>query len=94
VPVGSIVAPYCVLAPNTSSISITALADGLQHPRRVVGMHFFNPVPVMRLVEVVSGLHTDRAVADAIFALGQRWGKAPEHARSTPGSIVNRIARA
>jgi 3-hydroxybutyryl-CoA dehydrogenase len=89
----AIVAPDCVLASNTSSISITALAHGLSHPGRLVGMHFFNPVPVMKLVEVVSGLHTDRAVAEAIFALGQQWGKAPVHARSTPGFIVNRIAR-
>ena len=82
-----------VLATNTSSLSITALAAGLTAPERVVGMHFFNPVPVMKLVEVVSGLHTDRAVADAVFALCQAWGKVPVHARSTPGFIVNRIAR-
>ncbi len=89
----AIVAPDCVLASNTSSISITALAHGLSHPGRLVGMHFFNPVPVMKLVEVVSGLHTDRGVAEAIFALSQHWGKVPVHARSTPGFIVNRIAR-
>lgn len=89
----AIVAPDCVLASNTSSISITALANGLQHPGRLVGMHFFNPVPVMKLVEVVSGLHTERNVADAVFALSQHWGKVPVHARSTPGFIVNRIAR-
>jgi 3-hydroxybutyryl-CoA dehydrogenase len=56
-------------------------------------MHFFNPVPLMKLVEVVSGLHTDAAVAEAIFALSKAWGKVPVHARSTPGFIVNRIAR-
>jgi 3-hydroxybutyryl-CoA dehydrogenase len=56
-------------------------------------MHFFNPVPLMKLVEVVSGLRTDRAVADAIFELSRAWGKTPVHARSTPGFIVNRIAR-
>ena len=56
-------------------------------------MHFFNPVPLMELVEVVSGLETDPAVARAIFELGQRWGKTPVHARSTPGFIVDRIAR-
>ena len=56
-------------------------------------MHFFNPVPLMKLVEVVSGLHTDAAVAEAIFDLSKAWGKVPVHARSTPGFIVNRIAR-
>ena len=88
-----IVAPSVVLATNTSSISVTAIANGLQHPGRLVGMHFFNPVPLMKLVEVVSGLHTDATVAEAIFELSKRWGKVPVHARSTPGFIVNRIAR-
>ena len=83
----------CILATNTSSISVTAIANGLQHPGRLLGMHFFNPVPLMKLVEVVSGLQTDAAVAEAIFALSQHWGKVPVHARSTPGFIVNRIAR-
>src|SRR5574343_252728 len=82
-----------ILATNTSSISVTAIANGLQRPERLVGMHFFNPVPLMKLVEVVSGLHTDPAVAEAIFQLSQAWGKVPVHARSTPGFIVNRIAR-
>ena len=88
-----IVSAGCVLATNTSSISVTAIANGLQHPGRLVGMHFFNPVPLMKLVEVVSGLHTDAAVAEAVFALGKAWGKVPVHTRSTPGFIVNRIAR-
>lgn len=82
-----------VLASNTSSISITAIANGMQHPQRVVGMHFFNPVPLMKLVEVVSGAETDAGVADAVFALSQDWGKTAVHAASTPGFIVNRIAR-
>ena len=82
-----------VLATNTSSISVTALANGLQHPQRLVGMHFFNPVPLMKLVEVVSGLQTAPAVAQAIFELSKAWGKVPVHAKSTPGFIVNRIAR-
>ena len=89
----TIVAPSCVLATNTSSISVTAIASGLLRPQRLVGMHFFNPVPLMKLVEVVSGLHTDPAVANAIFELSQQWGKVPVHAKSTPGFIVNRIAR-
>ncbi len=91
--VEAVVSPQCVLASNTSSISITALASGLAHPGRLVGMHFFNPVPLMKLVEVVSGLHTQPAVAETIFQLSLAWGKTPVHARSTPGFIVNRIAR-
>ncbi|MFG6414238.1 3-hydroxyacyl-CoA dehydrogenase NAD-binding domain-containing protein [Roseateles sp. DC23W] len=82
-----------VIATNTSSISVTALARGMRRPERLVGMHFFNPVPLMKLVEVVSGLGTDPAVAQAVFELAARWGKVPVHARSTPGFIVNRIAR-
>ena len=89
----AVVGTTCVLASNTSSISITALANGLKHPGRFVGMHFFNPVPLMKLVEVVSGLQTDAEVAQAIFDLSRRWGKTPVFARSTPGFIVNRIAR-
>jgi 3-hydroxybutyryl-CoA dehydrogenase len=89
----AVVATDCVLATNTSSISVTALANGMAHPGRLVGMHFFNPVPLMKLVEVVSGLRTERAVADSIFELSKSWGKVPVHARSTPGFIVNRIAR-
>ena len=82
-----------ILASNTSSMSITALANGMRHPERVVGMHFFNPVPSMKLVEVVSGAATAPAVAAAIADLAQRWGKTAVHATSTPGFIVNRIAR-
>jgi 3-hydroxybutyryl-CoA dehydrogenase len=88
-----IVGTDCVFASNTSSISITAMAQGLRHPERLVGMHFFNPVPLMKLVEVVSGLHTAPHIAADIFALAQTWGKVAVHARSTPGFIVNRIAR-
>ncbi|HEY0955048.1 MAG TPA: 3-hydroxyacyl-CoA dehydrogenase [Roseateles sp.] len=82
-----------VIATNTSSISVTALARGMKHPERLVGMHFFNPVPLMKLVEVVWGLGTAPEVAQAIYELSARWGKVPVHARSTPGFIVNRIAR-
>jgi 3-hydroxybutyryl-CoA dehydrogenase len=89
----AIVSHDCVLASNTSSLSITAVARELEVPGRIVGMHFFNPVPLMRLVEVVSGLATEPAVADAIHLLAQDWGKTAVHARSTPGFIVNRIAR-
>lgn len=82
-----------IIASNTSSISITALANGMTNPQRLVGMHFFNPVPLMKLVEVVWGAETEASVADAIHALSRRWGKTPVHAKSTPGFIVNRIAR-
>jgi len=83
----------CILATNTSSLSVTAIANGLKDPSRLVGMHFFNPVPLMKLVEVVSGLQTAPQVAQAIFDLGTAWGKTSVHAKSTPGFIVNRIAR-
>ncbi|WP_343728597.1 3-hydroxyacyl-CoA dehydrogenase [Duganella sp.] len=88
-----IVAGDCILATNTSSISVTAIAAGLRLPGRVAGMHFFNPVPLMALCEVVSGLATEAGVAQAVFDTAAAWGKSPVHARSTPGFIVNRLAR-
>jgi 3-hydroxybutyryl-CoA dehydrogenase len=88
-----IVTASTILASNTSSLSITALAKGLRFPGRVVGMHFFNPVPLMQLVEVVTGLATDEAIAESVAATAAAWGKTPVRARSTPGFIVNRCAR-
>ncbi|HKO07851.1 MAG TPA: 3-hydroxyacyl-CoA dehydrogenase NAD-binding domain-containing protein, partial [Alphaproteobacteria bacterium] len=88
-----ILAEDAILASNTSSLSITALAAGLRRPGRVCGMHFFNPPPLMPLVEVVSGLASDPAVAEAVAATARAWGKEPVHATSTPGFIVNRVAR-
>jgi 3-hydroxybutyryl-CoA dehydrogenase len=88
-----VVAPDCVLATNTSSLSPTAIAAGLSHPGRLVGLHFFNPAPVMRLVEVISGLATDPAVAAAMTRLAGDWGKQVVQASATPGFIVNRMAR-
>jgi 3-hydroxybutyryl-CoA dehydrogenase len=88
-----VVDPTAILASNTSSLSITALAAGMKHPGRVVGMHFFNPAPVLPLVEVISGLATDAVVAATTYATALAWGKVPVHARSTPGFIVNRCAR-
>ncbi len=85
--------PSCVLATNTSSLSVTAIAAGLPVPSQTVGMHFFNPVPAMRLVEVVRGLQTDDAVADLVTELARNWGKTVARAVSTPGFIVNRVAR-
>lgn len=89
----AIVGDGAVLATNTSSISVTAIGAGLKRPERLVGMHFFNPAPLMPLVEVVSGVATAPAVAEQIYALSLAWGKKPVHARSTPGFIVNRVAR-
>ncbi|MDN7524830.1 3-hydroxyacyl-CoA dehydrogenase [Burkholderia orbicola] len=83
----------CVLATNTSSISITSIAAGLRVPQRVAGLHFFNPAPLMALVEVVSGLATAPEVAGMLHATAAAWGKQPVMAKSTPGFIVNRVAR-
>jgi len=83
----------CILASNTSSISITRLGAGMARPERLVGMHFFNPAPVMALVEVVKGLASDPQVVDCVLATAAAWGKQPVLARSTPGFIVNRVAR-
>ncbi len=88
-----VVTPDAILATNTSSLSITALAAGMKHPGRVAGMHFFNPAPLMPLVEVVSGLATETDVAKSLYATALAWGKTPVHAQSTPGFIVNRCAR-
>ena len=89
----TVVAPAAVLASNTSSLSPTALAAGLAHPERLVGLHFFNPVPAMKLVEVISGLATAPDIADAVADLATAWGKTVVRSTATPGFIVNRIAR-
>ena len=89
----AVVGDDCVLASNTSSISITALGALLRRPQRLAGLHFFNPAPVMALVEVVSGLATAPQVAQTLQATAAAWGKTPVLARSTPGFIVNRVAR-
>jgi 3-hydroxybutyryl-CoA dehydrogenase len=83
--------PEAVLASNTSSIPITALAAATQRPDRVIGMHFFNPVPVLKLVEVVRGLQTSDETAAAIVALAEDLGKTPAEARDFPGFVSNRI---
>ncbi len=82
-----------LLTSNTSSISITAIAADLSHPERVAGLHFFNPAPVMKLVEVVNGLATSEEVVEQLSALAVKWGKQPVRCQSTPGFIVNRVAR-
>jgi 3-hydroxybutyryl-CoA dehydrogenase len=82
-----------IIATNTSSLSVTAIAGRLARPERVVGMHFFNPAPVLPLVEVVAGHATAPEVAQTIFETARAWGKVPVACRSTPGFIVNRVAR-
>ena len=82
-----------ILATNTSSISITAIGAALNNPGRLVGMHFFNPATLMKLVEVVHGLASDPAVVDTVFATSEAWGKKSVKVSSTPGFIVNRVAR-
>jgi 3-hydroxybutyryl-CoA dehydrogenase len=82
-----------VLATNTSSLSVTEIAKGLARPAHFLGLHFFNPAPVMKLVEVISGARTDPKIAAESFALMQRWGKLAASARDVPGFIVNRVAR-
>ncbi len=89
----AIVSANCIFGTNTSSISVTAIGAALQRPERLAGLHFFNPAPLMALVEIVSGLATDAAVAETLFATAAAWGKTPVHAKSTPGFIVNRVAR-
>ena len=87
----NICAPTTILASNTSSISITNIAAATQQPERVVGMHFFNPVPAMQLVEVIRGVATADKTVDIVTALGEQLGKTVVHVTDTPGFVVNRI---
>ena len=89
----SIVSNDCVLATNTSSISITSLASSLKNPSRFIGIHFFNPAPVMSLVEIIPALQTKKYLVKEIHQLLINWNKKPVVAKDTPGFIVNRIAR-
>jgi 3-hydroxybutyryl-CoA dehydrogenase len=86
-----IVAPEAILATNTSALSVTKIAEATQHPDRVVGLHFFNPAPVLPLVEVIRTTHTSDEVFDAAYAFALRIGKEPVACNDTPGFIVNRI---
>ncbi|NGM85785.1 3-hydroxyacyl-CoA dehydrogenase [Parapusillimonas sp. SGNA-6] len=88
-----IVSADCLLVSNTSSLSITAIAQGCKHPGRVAGYHFFNPVPLMKVVEVIDGLRTDPATGDALMELSRKMGHAPVRARDMPGFIVNHAGR-
>lgn len=83
--------PHAILASNTSSISITAIAARTGRPEKVIGMHFMNPVPVMRLVEVIRGLGTDDATTAAVMELSRRLGKTPVEVRDFPGFVSNRV---
>jgi 3-hydroxybutyryl-CoA dehydrogenase len=82
-----------LLATNTSSLDVSAIAEAVPHPERVLGLHFFNPPPLMRLVEVVHGRQTSPSVVERACALVTSWGKTPVRCTSTPGFIVNRVAR-
>ena len=88
-----VVAADCVLATNTSSLSVTAIAGACARPERVIGIHFFNPAPVLPLVEIVPGLATSTQTVEAARALVDGWGKTTVLASDTPGFIVNRVAR-
>jgi 3-hydroxybutyryl-CoA dehydrogenase len=83
--------PGAILASNTSSISVTRLAAATKRPDRVIGMHFFNPVPVMQLVELIRGLATSDDTYAAVEAITKRIGKAPVKVRNSPGFVVNRL---
>lgn len=89
--VDALVAPEVILASNTSSISITKLAAATGRADRFIGMHFFNPVPTMALVEIIRGLQTSDATHDAVKALAERLGKSPITVKNAPGFVVNRI---
>jgi 3-hydroxybutyryl-CoA dehydrogenase len=82
-----------IIASNTSSLSITSLASFCAHPERVVGLHFFNPAPLMPLVEIIPALQTNRDLPKQLTDLMRKWGKSPVIAKDTPGFIVNRVAR-
>ena len=88
-----IVSTDTVLATNTSSLSVTAIAAHLKHRQRFAGFHFFNPVPLMKVVEVIAGLKTDPSVCDALAAYARQMGHTPVRAQDTPGFIVNHAGR-
>ncbi|KOG35051.1 3-hydroxyacyl-CoA dehydrogenase [Streptomyces resistomycificus] len=88
-----VVGEDCLLATNTSSLSVTAIGAALRNPGRFVGLHFFNPAPLLPLVEVVSGFATDVTSATRAYEMARSWGKTPVACADTPGFIVNRIAR-
>ncbi len=88
-----VVSTDALLATNTSSISVTSIASALVAPERLLGMHFFNPAPLMPLVEIINGIATAPSATARLYATAKAWGKTPVYAKSTPGFIVNRVAR-
>jgi 3-hydroxybutyryl-CoA dehydrogenase len=88
-----LLAPDAIVATNTSALSVAAIAAGSMMPERVIGLHFFNPAPLMALVEVVAAPATDPVVVDRAVALMTAWGKSPVRVADTPGFIVNRVNR-
>ena len=88
-----IVSDECIISSNTSSISITSLSSELKNPKRFIGIHFFNPAPLMPLVEIIPGLLTEKNLAGEMVSLIKSWEKIPVVAKDVPGFIVNRIAR-
>jgi len=86
-----IVRPDAILATNTSALSVTEIASAVSTPERVVGMHFFNPAPLMRLVEIVRAELSSEEAVEAAFAVGERLGKRPIRCHDTPGFVVNRV---
>ncbi len=89
----AIVRPDCILASNTSSLSIAAIAGDANAPERIAGFHFFNPVPVMRLVEVIDSIRTAPEIGDALMAVGRRMGREPVRVKDAPGFLINQIGR-
>jgi len=89
----ALVPPQTVLASNTSSLSVTAIAAALKHPERLAGFHFFNPVPLMKVVEVIAGLKTSPAVCESLSQYARQMGHTPVQAQDTPGFIVNHAGR-
>src|SRR5687768_5903193 len=83
----------CIFASNTSSLSVNAIAAVIKNPERVIGMHFFNPAPVMKLVEVINTDYTNEGTTQIIVALTKQMGKTPVVCKDSPGFIVNRVAR-
>jgi 3-hydroxybutyryl-CoA dehydrogenase len=89
----NVVAPTCILASNTSSLSIASIGSVLKHANRVIGIHFFNPAPLMPLVEIIPAVQTSTTTLDEAKALIDSWGKVSVVCKDTPGFIVNRVAR-
>jgi 3-hydroxybutyryl-CoA dehydrogenase len=87
----SLLAPHAIICSNTSSLCVIEMAAATKRPKQVAGLHFFNPVPIMKLVEVVKTIVTDQATIDALYAFAKKLGKVPILAQDTPGFVVNRL---